>query len=305
MARSGTEADVQRQRDRVAGFALALAATVGLGLAIAVARIAFEGGTNGQSVALVRAWFVVALVGTWCLVSGRSLRVDRRAWLNCLGLGLLLAHMFFGNIGAVQFIPVGVAALLFFVYPPLVSVFTALLDRRWPGGLRLAAFLTAFAGLAVMLGDGLGNLDPRGLLLGLSAGVACAVNVTWIGRAMGGRDPLVIMFHMALVAALALSVVVPATTGLTEPVTTAGWLGALGVILLQGCSIPLYFASISKIGAETSALLNNLQPVTSILAAYLLFGEAMTAVQGLGAMLVLGGIVAAQLSNRVRRQSAR
>lgn len=301
MAPSGTEADPDPRRARLIGFALALAATVGLGLAIAVARIAFEGGTNGQSVALVRAWFVVALVGTWCLASGRSLRVDRMAWLNCLGLGLLLAHMFFGNIGAVQFIPVGVAALLFFVYPPLVSVFTALLDRRWPGTLRLAAFLTAFAGLAIMLGEGFHHLDPRGLLLGLSAGIACAVNVTWIGRAMGGRDSLVIMFHMALVAAVALSIIVPATTGLTAPVTTAGWLGALGVILLQGCSIPLYFASIPKIGAETSSIVNNLQPVTSIAAAYLLFGEAMTATQGLGAVLVLGGIVAMQLTNRLKR----
>lgn len=301
MAPSGTEADAGQRRTRLVGFALALAATVGLGLAIAVARIAFEGGTNGQSVAMVRAWFVVALVGGWCLASGRSLGVDRRAWLNCLGLGLLLAHMFFGNIGAVKYIPVGVAALLFFVYPPLVSVFTALLDRRWPGWLRFASFVVAFAGLAVMLGEGFHHLDPRGLLLGLSAGIACAVNVTWISRVMGGRDPLVIMFHMALVAAVALSVLVPATTGLTAPVTTAGWLGALGVILLQGCSIPLYFASIPKIGAETSSIINNLQPVTSIAAAYLLFGEALTAAQGIGAALVLGGIVALQISGKVRR----
>ncbi|MDF1792861.1 MAG: DMT family transporter [Thalassobaculaceae bacterium] len=301
MAPSGTAADAEARRTRYVGFALALAATVGLGLAIAVARIAFEGGTNGQSVAMVRAWFVVALVGGWCLASGRALAIDRRAWLNCLGLGLLLAHMFFGNIGAVKFIPVGVAALLFFVYPPLVSVFTALLDRRWPGLLRFAAFLVAFAGLAVMLGEGFHHLDPRGLLLGLSAGIACAVNVTWIGRVMGGRDPLVIMFHMALVAAVALSILVPATTGLTAPVTTAGWVGALGVILLQGCSIPLYFASIPKIGVETSSILNNLQPVTSIVAAYLLFGEALTGAQGVGAALVLGGIVAMQLSGRLKR----
>lgn len=302
MATSGTGADpASLRRDRLVGLALALAATVGLGLAIAVARIAFEGGTDGQSVATVRAWFVVALVGVWCLVSGRTLRIDGRAWLNCLGLGLLLAQMFFGNIGAVKYIPVGVAALLFFVYPPLVSVFTALLDRRWPGLLRLAAFLTAFAGLAVMLGEGFHHLDPRGLLLGLSAGVACAINVTWIGRVMGGRDPLVVMFHMALVAAVVLSLAVPTTTGITLPVTAAGWLGALGVVLLQGCSIPLYFASIPKIGVETSSIVNNLQPVTSIVAAYLLFGEALTAAQGIGAAMVLGGIVALQLANRLRR----
>jgi DME family drug/metabolite transporter len=109
------------------------------------------------------------------------------------------------------------------------------------------------------------------------------------------------MFHMALVAALALSVIVPATTGLTAPITAAGWLGALGVILLQGCSIPLYFASIPKIGAETSSIVNNLQPVTSIVAAYLMFGEVLSAAQGPGAVLVLGGIVVLQLANRATR----
>jgi len=295
MATSGTAPD---PRQRLAGFALALTATVGLGLAVAVARIAFEGGTDGQSVAAVRAWFVVALVGAWCLATGRSLAVGRRVWLTCLGLGLLLSHMFFGNIGAVQFVPVAVAALTFFVYPPLVSVFTALLDRRWPGLLRFAAFATAFAGLAVMLGVSVQDLDLRGVFLGLSAGVACAVNVTWIGRVMGGRDPLVIMFHMALVAAVVLSVVVPSTTGFSPPVTTAGWIGALVVVLLQGCSIPLFFVSIPKIGVETSAILNNLQPATSIAAAYLLFGEALTVAQGVGAAMVLGGILVMQVSER-------
>jgi len=124
MASSGPTASAGA-RSRVIGFGLALAASLGLGLAVAFARIAFEGGTDGQSVATVRAWFVVLVVGLWCIVSGRGLGVDRRTWLHCLGLGTLLAYMFFGNIGAVKYIPVGVAALLFFVYPPLIAVFTA------------------------------------------------------------------------------------------------------------------------------------------------------------------------------------
>src|SRR3546814_3448593 len=143
--------------------------------------------------------------------------------------------MFFGNIGAVKFIPVGVPALLFFVDPPLVALFNAVLDRRWPGTLRLTAFLIAFGGLFVMLDAGHAHLNPVGLALGLGAGVACGFQVTWIGRVMKGRDPLVVMFHMALVAAVVLSVAVPAITGLPAPVTTAGWLGAAAVVLLPGC----------------------------------------------------------------------
>ena len=283
---------------RAAGFALAFASSIGLGLAVAVARIAFEGGTDGQSVATVRAWFVVLLVGLWCVASGRGLRVDRRTWLHCVGLGTLLGYMFFGNIGAVKFIPVGVAALLFFVYPPLVAVFTAVLDRRWPGLLRLTAFLIAFGGLAVMLGVGFERLNPVGLALGLGAGVAAGIQITWASRVMKGRDTLVVMFHMALTAAVVLSVAVPAITGITPPVTALGWIGAAGVVLLQGCSIPLYYAAIPRIGAETSAIINNLQPVTSIVAAFLLFGEAMTASQFAGGAMVIGGILLLQLAGK-------
>lgn len=308
MATSGPNAEASSSdgpRDptaRLIGFGFAIAASLGLGTAIAVARIAFEGGTDAQSVAAVRAWFVVLLIGGWCVLTGRSLRIDRRAWLHCLGLGLLLSHMFFGNIGAVDYIPVGVAALLFFIYPPLVNVFTAILDRRWPGWLRSAAFLIAFGGLAVMLGVGFHRLHPVGILLGLTAGVACAVNVTWIGRVMGGRDPLVVMFHMALVAACVLSVLVFGVVGLTWPVTTAGWVGAGLIILLQGFSIPMYFSAIPRIGAETSAILNNLQPVASIVGAYLLFGEAMTASQAVGGAMVIGGILLLQVARRRERR---
>ena len=103
---------------------------------------------------------------------------------------------------------------------------------------------------------------------------------------------------MALTAAVVLSVAVPAITGLTPPVTTLGWIGAAGVVLLQGCSIPLYFAAIPRIGAETSAIINNLQPVTSIVAAFLLFGEAMTASQFAGGAMVIGGILLLQLAGK-------
>lgn len=295
---SDTPKEASESRARLSGYALALAASLGLGLAVAVSRFAFEGGTDGQSVATVRAWFVVLLVGVWCLASGRSLIVSPRIWFNCLGLGALLAYMFFGNIGAVQFIPVGVAALLFFIYPPLVALFSATLDRTRPSPIKLTAFLVAFAGLAVMLGVGIQGLNPVGVALGLTAGLACAINVTWTGRVMRGFDPLVVMFHMALVAACVLSVALVLSGGFTWPVSESGWWGAAGVVVLQGCSIPLYYASIPRIGVERSAIINNIQPVASIVFAWLVFAEALTPAQGLGGAMVLGGILLMQLYGR-------
>ena len=117
-----------------------------------------------------------------------------------------MSYLFYGNIAAAEFIPAAVAALLFFVYPPLTTLLAAALDKRPPSPLKVFATLIAFCGLAVMLGIGFQELDWRGLLLGLSAGCVCAIQLTWVARALSGHDPLVTMTQMALVAAIILSI---------------------------------------------------------------------------------------------------
>lgn len=276
------------------GYLYAIGASVGLGAAVALSRAAYDGGTDPLSVATVRSVFGMLLVGGLCLATGRSLRVPRRLWLHLLGLGLLVGYMFFGNIGAVKYIPVGLAALLFFIYPPLVAVFVAVLDRRRFGFAKGAALATSFFGLALMLGVDLGTLDWRGVVMGLAAGFCCAINAVWISRVLRGVDVLVMTFYMTVVGCAMLVAIAAASGGLTAPVTAGGWTGAACVILFQGCSIPFFYASIPRIGPEKAAMLNNLQPVSSIVLAYFLFAEALAAAQFIGGAMVIGGILLMQ-----------
>jgi DME family drug/metabolite transporter len=62
--------------------------------------------------------------------------------------------------------------------------------------------------------------------------------------------------------------------------------------------VPLYFLALAYIGAMKSAMFTNAQPLVSISAAYLLFGEIMTPIQLLGGGLVLAGIWLMQFSGR-------
>jgi drug/metabolite transporter (DMT)-like permease len=279
------------------GFLAALGCSLGLGLAVAVARFAFEGGTNGATVALLRAWLLVGLTGIFCLASGRHLALPWPQWRHCLWLGLLMANMFYANIAAVQFIPIGLAALLFFTYPPMVAVGNALLVRRWPGSGRMLAVAVAFAGLALMLGASIDHVHPVGIALSLSAALATAANVLGSARVLSRGDRWVMFWHMALIAALCITVLALAGGALVQPVTAGGWGGMIGVAVLQASSIPLFYVALAQIGPERSAMFNNLQPVISILAAYLLFGELLTPAQFAGAALVLGGIALMQWLN--------
>ncbi len=283
------------------GYIAALSCSVGLGLAVAVARFAFEGGTNGVTVAVLRASLLVLLVGGYCLATGRNLRLPWRLWFPCFVLGLPMAVMFYGNIAAVQFIPIGLAALLFFTFPPLIALGEAALARRMPAGLQLLALAAAFAGLAMMLGVSFETVHPLGIALSLSASVATTLNVIGSARVLPRGDRWVMFWHMALVAAVCLMAVAIIGGSIHLPETPGGWAGMFGVALLQASSIPLFYVAIHHIGPAESAMLTNLQPVVSIVAAYLLFAEVLGPLQSAGAALVLGGIMLMQWSDKRKR----
>lgn len=276
------------------GTALALLSAIGLGLAIAVARYAYEGGTNGLTIAIVRSVVLVAGLFLFCRVTGRSLGLRRADRRRCAGLGVLMAVGFYGNIGAVEYISIGLAALLFFTFPPLIGLIQAVLDRTWPGVAKSTALVTAFAGLATMLGASLGTSDPRGVALALAAAVAVALNAVAMPRAVGHVHPMVAMFHMAVTAAVVLPALALTVGEVRWPVSATGWAGMWGAVALQCASLPLFFVAIARIGPLKSAMLSNIQPVTSIVAAGLLFGELLGAAQFAGGAMVLAGVVLIQ-----------
>ena len=282
------------------GYLCAVASSLGLGLAIAASRGAYEGGATPLAISPVRATLLALLLWLLCVAGRRQLILPKRDMLSCLGLGVLAAHMFYGNIAAVETIPVGLAALCFFVYPPLVGAFSAALDRRWPSAAVMGALALAFAGVGLALGVGFNSLDPFGVFLGVSAGMACAVSVLWLARGMAHADPLPVMFWFSAVAA---AILVPTALFSGEaklPVTATGWVACLAVIACQVSSIPLYYAAVRLVGAENTSMLNNLQPLTSIFAAWALYDERLGLWQWCGALMVLGGIVWMQTVLRLR-----
>lgn len=285
------------------GTVLAILAALGLGLAVALSRYAYEGGSNGITVAATRAGLMAMGLPLFCRLSGRSLAIPWRAWGHCVGLGALTAMMFYGHVGAVEFIPVGLAVLLFFTYPPMIAVLNIVVVRARVTLPSLVAIAAAFLGLALMLGVSFDAVDPRGIVLALGAGMAAAWNAVWLVRRMKGHDPMVVTTHLALVAAAVLLCLCLGFGTIAWPVNTSGWGGLWAVVLLQATSVPLYFLGLSYIGAMKSAMFTNTQPLISIAAAYLLFGEIMTPVQLLGGALVLGGILLMQLlGDRPRRK---
>jgi DME family drug/metabolite transporter len=252
-------------------------------------------------VATVRALLVLVGVTAICRVTGRRLRLPLRTWRHCAGLGVLMSMMAYGNIAAVQYIPVGLTALLFYTFPPIVALIGVTVLGERPSASKVVALVVAFAGLALMLGVSLERVDLRGMALALGAGVSTAWHAVWLARKVAFVDPLVLTFHMACVAALILGCALALAGGPTMPVTARGWAAGLAVVGLQATALPVYFAAIARVGALKCSMVANVQPVASIVAAYFLYAEVLGRAQLAGGACVLGGIALMQWSDARRR----
>ena len=279
---------------KLTGVFSALICSLGLGLAVALGRLAFDGGTTPLSVAFFRSLLSVVAMGTICICMGISLKLPRTVLISMLFLGCLFSHMAFGNVGSTKYIPISLAALLFFIYPPVVAILNHVIAKKWPSLIKTISITVAFLGLAVMLGVDLNQIDLRGVVIGITAGIACAVNIIWVARKVSGVHPFVIVFYQSAIASLIIGVLAWYLDELRLPNEIGGWLGFLLVGVLQTVSIPFFYFAIQRIGSEPTAMINNSQPIASIVAAILIFNEGLTLERFFGAIMVIGGILVTQ-----------
>ena len=272
------------------GLFLAVAACTGLGVSMVVSRFAYDGGANGLALGTARAVFFVPALFLFCRLTGRALRLVRSDWLHCAGLGLLTAMGFYGHIGAIEYIPVGLAAILFFTFPPMIGVMQAVVARDPPGLAKSAALAIAFGGMALMLGVSFESTDPRGLALALGAAACVGWNTFWTARRVPHLDGVVAVFHMGVIAFVVLVSISLISGKALLPSTTGGWTGLVIVVALQTLSLPLFYLALPRIGPLKAGMMGNVQPLVSIVLAFLVFGELMTPLQLAGGAMVLGGI---------------
>jgi DME family drug/metabolite transporter len=237
---------------------------------------------------------MLVAVGLFCMATGRRLWITRKDFGQTVGLGVLMGAGFYGNVGAVQYIPISLAAILFFSFPPLIGLIHVIFLRERPGWIRSIAILLAFLGVVMMIGVVAVQPDWRGVVLSLGAAVAVAWNAVWIQRRVPHVDPVVLVFHMGVVAAVMLSCLALLGGQVQWPYNFSGWLGLAAVGVLQSACLPIWYLALARIGSLQAGMLTNLQPIVTMTAAFLLFNEIMRIPQFVGAGMILIAVFAMQ-----------
>lgn len=134
------------------GIACALSAAVIYGLVPNAVRGAFNHGVPPIEATFFRTFFVAICFAAAVIWQGEVLRVPASAWRSFTGQAVATLGVSVGYLASIQFIPVGLAAIVFFTFPVIILLVAPLAEGHAPGLFRLGVALAAFLGLAIAIG---------------------------------------------------------------------------------------------------------------------------------------------------------
>lgn len=139
------------------GGVSAFAAATGYGSAYVVARVAYDYGLNAFTLNVLRFLVLVTALALWIGICRGDFRPPPRSLAIILFLGVLITCSGLSNYGAIAFIPVSLAILIFYTYPLVTLIVTSIVERRAPSPADYLAFLCTFGGRCATVSP----WDPR------------------------------------------------------------------------------------------------------------------------------------------------
>ncbi|MGY1771776.1 DMT family transporter [Blastococcus sp. SYSU D00813] len=296
------------------GPLLCLVSAACFGAMAVFGKLAFAAGVPLGTLLLLRFSLAGLLLGLLLLVlpATRSAR-DRAAPRPGLSRRLVLVGLGLGAVGyvtqaglyfsALERVDASLVALVFYVYPALVTVVAVLLGRDRLTRARAAAVLVASGGtLLVLAGAGGLRFDAVGVAMAFGAAATYTVYILVADTTVHRVPPVVLSALVMSGAALTLALRTVLTGGVDLALPAAGWLwvGCIAVVSTVVAMLT-FFAGLRRTGPSTAATLSTAEPVVTTALAALALGEFLTPVQLAGGLLVLISVVLVQLRPRAPR----
>lgn len=241
----------------------------------------------------------VALKGRW-----HQLRDN---WLTIVLFGLIgvaACQLFYFN--AVARLSVGVALLLEYLAPVLIVLWLWAASRRRPRLLTSGGTLLSLAGLVLVLDlTGAVKVDLVGVLWGMAAAVCLAIYFFITAKENDTLPPIVLasgglMTGAAVMWLAAATGLLPMAFSTADTTlgswTTPWWVSLAGLVVLA--TVLAYTSGIMAaraLGSKVASFVSLTEVLFAVLWAWLLLGELPGAIQLLGGVLIVGGVVLVRL----------
>lgn len=273
------------------------------GITPVLASKTYEMGSNALTLTFYRNLMAVPVLLILMAVRKIPFSLTRKEFLLLCGIGVgFRASTTFMLYAAYDYVGIGTATTLHFLYPLFTALVSLLVFKEKLGIKRCCALGLAVIGVAFfadLTGGSLTAMLP-GLVLAIASSMTYSGFLTGMEHtALKDMDATKVSCYMALSNALAIlcvNIPIGEINFLLPPKAMAY------TFIVSICTSFFAFAllqlGIRELGAATASIFCLLEPITSVLAGWLILKEEMTAGKAAGCLLVLGAVTVALLSGK-------
>ena len=265
-------------------------------------------GFPSSFISFARALTGSIFIALFMLFSGHGL--DKKSVFKNLKLlipsGIAMAFNWICLFEAYRFTGVAVGTLCYYMAPVIVVVLSSVFLKEKLTAINVTSVLAAVVGAVLISGVVSGSAkSAKGILLGLAA-AALYSTVVMINKFVKNLSPIETTFVQLSTAAVTM---IPYIL-LTEDVTAFVFDRRSVIFTLivgvfhTGIVYMIYFSSVQKIPAQTTAVFSYIDPVTAIILSAVVLGERLDAVQLIGTFLILAATLFNELAPIIRKKGS-
>lgn len=268
-------------KNSIKGYALGIIAAASYGTNPLFAIPLYGASLTPDSVLFLRYLAALPVVAAMILLRGRGFRVTRRELLTLVVLGLLVAVSSLTLFMSYNYMDVGIASTILFVYPIMVAVIMAAVYKEKAGWMTIVCIALATVGIGLLMGnpDG-GFVSITGTILVVASALTYAVYIVAVNKTSLAKVATLTVTFYVLLFGLSLFLVRLLASGQPLFPTLPDWklwgcvagLAIFPTALSFGCTN----GAIQSIGSTPTAILGAFEPVTAVIIGVFAFGEVLT-----------------------------
>jgi len=246
------------------------------------------------------------LLAVWIAARlGETFSFTRSQWRAIVIFGVCQNALYLGlNFVAMQTIEASLASIIASSLPLAVGAVGWLVFGETLSRMALIGLLAGMTGVALIMGTRLsGGVDIAGLILCIAGVGALTVATLSVAGASSGGNVLMVVGAQMLVGSIALAI---ASLALELPFDVT-WTWQLGAAFAYTTLVPgllatfVWFKLVGLIGPVRAATFHFLNPFLGVAIAAIVLGEPLRALDMVGVLIIMAGILAVQLSRRPSR----
>ncbi|MEF2144571.1 MAG: DMT family transporter [Desulfovibrionaceae bacterium] len=276
------------------GFVYSIVSAMSFGFLPIFGRYGYECEMSVFEMLQYRFFFAAIMLGLWLLFTNRALlRPGPRTLLKAAVLGLIFyPAQSWCFISAVRTVPAAVPTLILYFYPVVVTLLCAVFFRQPVTRSTILSLVLVTLGCCLVFYEAfLTHMDSTGLLLSVGAMIIFSLYLTVVQVALKGENALTLTFYVILFAGCVHSTLAggPTTILALSPscLLVAAGFGLICTII----AVIFLYKAVDLIGSPMTSIFSTVEPVTTVLASWLILDEPLLVISVAGMFLVIAGIV--------------